>query len=170
MCEIPRLPTPGKHGPADLHRLDSVFSVLYPVTSEMSPRLYLPIIDGVLLLIFFVVDPLIFVVVGYLAWKGKPGAFTHRKYGALALATLIPGFILVICGKLIDADVRTWQYIPQVFCMLFGLLLVGIGCACWLGFLIFEGHTHPNPVKMMLERLLEFFHSVSFLLVLHPIL
>jgi hypothetical protein len=136
----------------------------------MNPRLYVSIIDAAALLIFFVVNPLLFFAIGYFAWKGKPNTFDRRKYGVVAFATLPLGLVLVICMKLINADVRTWQYVPQVVCMLLGLLLVGIGCGCATGFLTYQANIYPNPVKIICRRLLELFGGVTFLLLLHPIL
>jgi len=93
----------------------------------MNPRLYVSIIDGVLIAIFFVVNPLIVAGIAYSAWKGRPSKLDRNKYGGLAIATFLSGLVMIFCGKLINADVRTWPYAVQVFCMLVGFLLLA-GC------------------------------------------
>jgi len=108
------------------------------VLCAMNPQLYVPLIDGVMLATFFVIDPLIFVAIGYSAWKGWPSRLNRRKYGVLAIATFLPGTVLVLCGKWINADVRSWPYAAQVICFLLGLLLVGIGCGCGAGFITYR--------------------------------
>ena len=104
----------------------------------MNPQVYVPIIDGLGLLIFFVVNPLIFAGIGYLAWKGRPNTLDRRKYGLLAIAAFLLGSVLILCAKWINADWRTWPYVPQVICMLLGFLLVGVGCGCGAGFLTYR--------------------------------
>jgi len=104
----------------------------------MKPHLYVQIIGGLLLFIFFILNPLIFVAIGYYAWKGKPRTFDRRRYGRLALETFLPGCGLVLCGKWINADVRTLPYVAQVICILSGLLLVGVGCGCAAGFVTYR--------------------------------
>ncbi len=104
----------------------------------MKPHLYVQIVGGLLMFIFFIVNPLIFVAIGYLAWNGKPRTFDRLKYGKLAFATFVPGCVLVLCGKWINADVRTLPYVAQVICILSGLLLVGAGCGCAAGFITYR--------------------------------
>src|SRR5690348_11629655 len=42
--------------------------------------------DGLLLLIFFLVNPILFIAIGYGAWKGKLSGFDQRKYAYMESA------------------------------------------------------------------------------------
>ena len=97
---------------------------------------YLQVIDALALLILFAVDPLLFIAIGYYAWKGKPDGFDAKKYAVWAIASAILGTALLVAAKWINADVRTWPYAIQAPCMLIGLLLFGIGCGCACGFVV----------------------------------
>jgi len=97
---------------------------------------YLQLIDALALLIFFVVDPLLFIAIGYGAWKGKPSGFNQRRYAVWAIGTAIFGAALLVLAKWINADIRTWPYAIQAPCMIVGLLLFGIGCGCACAFVV----------------------------------
>src|SRR4051812_42571139 len=112
----------------------------------MHGPLYLQIIDGLALLIFFVVDPLLFIAIGYAAWKGKPSGFDQRKFAVSAIATFLVGTVLILLAKWINADIRTWPYAVQALCMILGLLLIGIGCGCGSGFVVLFAKTRPHQI------------------------
>ena len=105
----------------------------------MRGPLYLQIVDGLGLLIFFVVNPLLFVGIGYAAWKGKPRGFDQKEYAASAVVTFLLGTALVLLAKWINADIRTWPYAVQAPFMIIGLFLIGIGCGCAGGFVVLFG-------------------------------
>jgi hypothetical protein len=105
----------------------------------MRGPLYLQIVDGLGLLIFFVVNPILFVGIGYAAWKGKPTAFDQKKYATLGVGTFLFGAALLLLAKWINADIRTWPYAVQAPCMIIGLLLIGFGCGCVVGFIVLFG-------------------------------
>lgn len=104
--------------------------------TTMRGPLYLQIVDGLALLVFFVVDPFLFIAIGYGAWKGKPSGFNERKYTVCAIATFLSGSALILVAKLINADIRTWPYAVQAPCMIVGLLLIGVGSGCGGGFVV----------------------------------
>ena len=105
---------------------------------------YLQIVGGLVLLIFFVVDPLLFIGIPYAAWKGKPEGFDQSKYAVSAIGTFLVGTILVLLAKWINADIRTWPYAIQAPCLIIGLLLIGIGCGCAGGFVVLLGKTKAS--------------------------
>jgi len=99
------------------------------------------IVDVLLLLIFFVVNPLLFVGIGYAAWKGKPVGFDQKKYAVSAFIAFLLGTTLTLLAKWINADIRTWPYAVQAPCMIIGLFLIGVGCGCASGFVVLFGKT-----------------------------
>ena len=120
----------------------------------MNPRLYVSIIDGMIVVIFFVVNPLIVASIAYSAWKGRPNTWDSPRYGVWAIVMFLSGLVLLFCVKLINADVRTWPYAVQVFCMLVGLLLLGISCGCGAGVFTYrpknQGHSTPERTQTKL--------------------
>ena len=106
--------------------------------------MYLQIVDGLLLLILFVVDPLLCIAIGYGAWKGKPSGFDQKNYALSAITTFVVGSVLVVFAKWINADIRTWPYAFQATCEIIGLLLIGIGCGCGSGFFVLMAKTRTH--------------------------
>ena len=113
----------------------------------MHGPLYSQIVDGLLLLIFFVVNPILFIAVGYAAWKGKLSGFDKRKYAAYAIGAFVVGSVLVVFAKWINADIRTWPYAVQAISGIVGLLLIGIGCGCGAGFVVLMAKTRTHESR-----------------------
>ena len=88
------------------------------------------------MLIFFVLNPLLFIAIGYAAWKGKPSGFDQRKYAVSAVTTFLVGTILILLAEWINADIRTWPFAIQALFMIVGLFLIGFGSGCAGGFVV----------------------------------
>jgi hypothetical protein len=91
------------------------------------------IVDGLLLLLFFVGVPVIAGGIGYAAFKGRPKSFTSANYVLGSIACGLFGGVLLIYAQRMDADVRTWLYLWQIVCGSIGLLLFGIALGCGIG-------------------------------------
>src|SRR5262249_23564880 len=102
------------------------------VTSMHGP-LYLQIVDGLAVLIFFVVDPFLFVAIGDAAWKEKPGQFKQRKHAVSAIANFLVGTVLILVAKYINADIRTWPYAIQALCMITAKTAIGLRSNAYSG-------------------------------------
>ena len=96
----------------------------------MGSQTALRIVDGLLLLTLFVGTPTIAAAIGYAAWKGKPKTFNRDTFVLGFIATLMVSGFLIVYAQRMHADVRTWQYLLQLACFEFGVLLLGIGAGC----------------------------------------
>jgi len=82
---------------------------------------------------FFVLLPLITLMIGYAAWKGKPKNFSRDLYfTASGSAGLASGFLIVYAQRM-QVDVRSWQHLFQIACFGLGVLLFGIAAGCAVG-------------------------------------
>jgi hypothetical protein len=91
------------------------------------------IVDGLLLLIFFVGVPAIAVGIGYAAFKGRPKGFGRENYVLLSVGCGLASGVLVVYAQRMQADIRTWLYLWQIVCGSIGLLLSGIALGCGIG-------------------------------------
>ena len=91
------------------------------------------IVDGLLLLVFFVGVPAIAGGIGYAAFKGRPRSFGRENYVLTCVACGLASVVLVVYAKHMDADIRTWLYLWQIVCGSIGLLLSGIALGCGIG-------------------------------------
>jgi len=101
------------------------------------------IIDGLLLIIFFVGVPSIAVAIAYAAWKGKPKSFDRESHVLGFVACILASGFLLVYAQRMHADVRTWQYLMQIACGGLGLLLFGIAMGCGIG--IFKCRRRSGP-------------------------
>jgi hypothetical protein len=92
----------------------------------MNPK-YLWLADAIQLLTFFVIAPVIAIVIAYAAWRGKPKNFSPQRYGMVCATSGVSASLLVVLAKWINADIRTPQYFLQLACFLLGFLLLGVG-------------------------------------------
>jgi len=101
------------------------------------------IVDALLLLILFVGVPSIAAAIGYAAWKGKPKNFDQGTYCAVFVSAGGASGLLILYTSRMHVDVRTWQYLVQILCGGFGLLLFGIAMGCGIG--IFTCRRRSGP-------------------------
>jgi uncharacterized membrane protein len=91
-----------------------------------------------ILLSLFVVVPLIAVLIGYPARKGKPKNFSRDMYfTAFGTAALASGFLIVYAQRM-EVDVRSLQHLLQLMCFGSGVLLLGIAGGCLLGIFMYR--------------------------------
>src|SRR5258707_11869809 len=88
------------------------------------------IVDGLILLLFFVGVPAIAGGVGYAALKGRPKSFARKNYLRGFIACGVISGVLIVYAQRMQADVRTWLYLWQIVCGSIGLLLFGIAIGC----------------------------------------
>jgi hypothetical protein len=91
------------------------------------------IVDGLLLLLFFVGVPAIAAGIGYAALKGRPKSFATENYVLASVASGLAGGVLLVYVQRMQADIRTWLYLWQIVCGTIGLLLFGISLGCGIG-------------------------------------
>ncbi|MGC2321536.1 MAG: hypothetical protein WA463_02795 [Terriglobales bacterium] len=87
---------------------------------------YLWLTGAMQLLTFFVVGPVVAVVIAYAAWRGKPENFSPQRYGMVCVTSGVIASLLLGFAKWINADVRTPQYFLQLACVLVSGLLFGV--------------------------------------------
>ena len=103
------------------------------------------IIDGLLLLLFFVGIPAIAGGIGYAALKGRPKTFGSGNYALAAVGCGLFSCALIVYTQRMQADVRTWLYLWQIVCGTTGFLLFGIAIGCGIG--IFACRFRPVEQK-----------------------
>ena len=91
------------------------------------------IVDGLLLLLFFVEAPAIAAGIGYAAFKGRPKRFGRENYVLASVACGLAGAVLLVYAQRMNADIRTWLYLWQIVCGSAGLLLFGVALGCGIG-------------------------------------
>jgi hypothetical protein len=91
------------------------------------------IVDGLLLLLFFVGVPAITAGIGCAAFKGRPKSFGRKNYVLATVACGLAGGVLLVYAQRMEADIRTWLYLWQIACGSIGLLLFGIAGGCGIG-------------------------------------
>jgi hypothetical protein len=124
--------------------LDAIVAVDYAsAIVDLETRMH--IVDGLLLLATFVGVPLLWLGIGYAAWKGKWKSFDHESYVLGFVACLLVSLALLVYAQNMQADVRTWQYLLQIACFGLGLLLFGIAGGCFIG--IFARRFGSPPAK-----------------------
>jgi hypothetical protein len=103
------------------------------------------IVDGLLLLSFFVGVSAIAGGIGYAALKGRPKGFASENYVLGAVACGLFSGVLIVYAQRMHADIRTSLYLWQIVCGSIGLLLFGVALGC--GFGIFTCRFRSLPRK-----------------------
>jgi len=99
---------------------------------------------GMYLFAFFVVVPSITASIGYAAWKGKPKNFSRELYWTVFVSVVVAsGFVFLYAGKM-HAGIGTWQYVLQLACFGFGILLFGIAGGCLIGIFVYRRGSFPK--------------------------
>jgi len=93
----------------------------------------LRVVDGLLLLLFFVGVPAIAGGIGYAALKDRPKSFATENYVLGSVACGLFSGVLIVYAQRMHADIRTWLYLWQIVCGSVGLLLLGIALGCGIG-------------------------------------
>ena len=91
---------------------------------------YLWLTGTIELLTFFVVAPLLSIVIAYAAWRGKPRNFNSERYLVVCIGSGVLAVLLFVFAKWMNADVRTAAYFVQLICILLSFLLLGVGAGC----------------------------------------
>jgi hypothetical protein len=99
----------------------------------------------VLFLGFFVFLPVLTILIGYAAWKGKPETWDRSMYWtAFGFSVIGSSFALVFAQRM-NADVRTWQYFIQLALFLLGSLLFGVAGGCMVGVFAYRRGDKRRP-------------------------
>jgi len=94
------------------------------------------IVDGLLLVLFFVGIPTIAGGIGYAALKGRPKSFASENYVLGSVGCGIFSGVLIVYAQRMQADIRTWLFLWQIICGTIGLLLFGIALGCGIGIFV----------------------------------
>jgi hypothetical protein len=107
----------------------------YASLALMNPQ-YLWFAEGMELVAFFIIGPVLAITITYRAWRGKPENLGLQRYGTLCATTGIIALLLFGLAKWTNADVRSAIYFLQLFCVLVSALLFGVCFGCgWTLFL-----------------------------------
>lgn len=109
----------------------------------MNPK-YLWATEAVELLTFFVLGPVVALVIAYAGWRGKQQAFNAKRCGMVCVGCGISSFVLLMLAKWINADIRTPQYFAQLFCFLFGFLLFFVSMGSFFPVLLHVWRWHKK--------------------------
>ena len=93
----------------------------------------LRILDAFFMITLFGVAPLIAGAIGYAAWRGRPKAFSRRKFAISFYAAMIASGFLLVHSQRMHADVRSERFLLQMACFLAGALLFGVAGGCMVG-------------------------------------
>ena len=107
----------------------------------MNPR-YLWLPEGLELLAFFVIQPVIAIAIAYRAWRGGPE--NAKRYRVRCLASGVTALLLVVFAKFLHADVESFTYFLQVACLILGFMAFGICVGCGLSVFLSMWHWHKN--------------------------
>jgi hypothetical protein len=112
--------------------------------SDMNPD-YLWLTGALEVLTLFAVAPVLGLAISYAAWRGKPQMLNPARYGAdrvLCVTSGVTAVLLLVFAQLLNADVRTPQYLLQLVCFLFGSLLFGVSMGCCFSVLLRASRWH----------------------------
>ena len=98
---------------------------------------YLWLSGAVQLLTWFVVGPLLAILIAHAAWRGKLRNVDSKRYAMPCIASGIFSFLLIGLAKWMNSDIRSTAYFLQLACVLLGGLSFGICMGC--GFRILLG-------------------------------
>jgi FtsH-binding integral membrane protein len=96
------------------------------------------------LLAFFVVVPLIAIVIGRAAWLGKPENWDRSMYWTAFAVSMVAATLLMVYAQRMQADVRTWRYPVQMALFWVGVLFFGVALGCGVG--IFTYRRGKGPI------------------------
>ncbi len=97
------------------------------------------IIDVLLVFTILVGAPAISFAIGYAAWNGRPKNFSRELYWTLFVVTIFLGVALIFYAQRMHADVRSWQFLVQLACMVPGFLLFGVAGGFMIGIFTYRG-------------------------------
>ena len=117
--------------------------------SPMDSKTAVWIVDGLLLLIFFVGGPSIVVAIAYAARKGRPMSFDRDSYVLGFVACILASGFLVVYAQRMHADVGTLRYLAQIASGGLGLLLLGIAMGCGIGIFTCRRRSGPQEPSEM---------------------
>ena len=116
--------------------------IAFKLVRFMNPHYYLWLTESLELLAFFVLQPVIGIVIAYKAWRGEPQNLS--RYGVPCLASGATAVVLLVLAKWLNADVRTVIYVLQVACIVLGFSLFGVCMGCGFSFLLRIWHWHKS--------------------------
>lgn len=108
----------------------------------MNPHYYLWLTESLEFAAFFVLQPVIGIVIAYKAWRGEPQNLP--RYGLLCLECGVVAVVLLVFAKWLNADVRTVIYLLQVACIVVGFSLFGACMGCGFSFLLRMWNWHKS--------------------------
>jgi hypothetical protein len=91
----------------------------------MNPH-FLWLTEGLELLSFLVLGPVLAIVIAYRTWRKKESVSIAKRYGVRCAAFAALSLLLFAVAKWMNADVRTPQYFLQLTCVLLCFLSFGL--------------------------------------------
>lgn len=108
----------------------------------MNPRHYLWLTEGLELLAFFLIQPIIAILIAVKALRGRPENLSRYKVPCVASGAA--SVLLIVFAKWLNADVRTFPYCVQVACFVLGFALFGACMGCGFAVLLYAWQWHKK--------------------------
>jgi hypothetical protein len=141
-------PNPGAPFVRFWHRRDSAEIMTAIASTDRSLRApvmnsghYLWLTESLLLLTFFLVQPILVLVIAWKAWRERPENL--RRYRIPCLASGSAAVLLIIFAKCLNAHVGV-AYLVQVACLVLGVALFGASMGCGFAVLLDLWRWHKN--------------------------